>query len=331
MKPLSVLQLQLLDFLSDGRCHSGNTIGEQLGVSRTTVWKQINQLTELGLKIQRVSQKGYQLSYPFQALNEKSLRTKLRDLPLKRNIDFHLFSEIDSTNRYLKDLKSSNAISVCCAEKQTQGRGRFGRQWISPFGENIYVSSRWELNCCLSTLSGLSLIVSLAVLESLKKNNIHQDIKIKWPNDLLWNDKKLCGVLIEVIAESNGAVAIIIGIGINVNTDTKIQTLADKPWCSLHELSNKYYDRNILIADLLYMLEKHLDQFFEHGFKFFQKAWQQADYLKGKYITVSQAQGSISGEACGVTEQGQLCLIDAEGREHHLSSGDTSLGTFESR
>ena len=330
MKPFSALQLQLLDCLSDGKCHSGNVIGEKLGVSRTAVWKQISQLTESGLKIQRIPQKGYQLNRPFHAINEVRLRERLGDSPVRRTIDFHLFSEVDSTNRYLKDLKSSGLLSVCCAEKQSQGRGRFGRHWVSPFGENIYVSSRWELNCCLSKLSGLSLVVSLAVLESLKKNNINQDIRVKWPNDLIWNDKKLCGVLIEVTAETNGSVVIIIGIGINVNTDTKKQPLSDKPWCSLYEITNNYFDRNILIADLLHMLENHLDQFLQKGFQFFQKNWQQVDYLEGKYVTVSQAHGSINGQACGVTESGQLCLIDEEGRRHHLSSGDTSLSDFAS-
>lgn len=324
MKQLSPLQLQILDYLADGKCHSGSTIGEQLNISRTAIWKQINQLVELGLTIQRIPQKGYQLNPPFIPLQEARIRQHLTQSSMQRSIDCHIFSEIDSTNRYLKDVEYAHAISVCCAEKQTRGRGRFGRHWESPFGENIYFSSRWELNCCPSKLSGLSLVISLTILESLKKNHINQDIRVKWPNDLLWQDKKLCGILIEITAETNGFTNVIIGIGLNVNTATQNQPLADKPWCSLHEITGKHYDRNKLIADLLWELDHNLETFLQNGFKLFHERWQQHDYLDGQHITVSQARGSISGYASGVTDQGLLCLIDDNGHEHHLSSGDTS-------
>lgn len=328
MKPLSPLQLQIVDCLNDGKCHSGNAIGEQLKVSRTAIWKQINQLVEMGLKIKRIPQTGYQLNQPFIPLQETLIRQHLQQSLMNREMDFHIFAEIDSTNRYLKDLQNTHAVIICCAEGQTQGRGRFGRNWESPFGENIYLSSRWELNCCPSKLSGLSLVISLSILESLKNNHIHQDIRIKWPNDLLWEAKKLCGILIELTAETNGYAHIIIGIGLNVNTPTQQQPLADKPWCSLYELTGVHFDRNKLIADLLQDLAKNLEIFLQHGFGIFRERWQQYDYLDGQYITVSQARGSISGYASGVTDQGQLCLIDDKGVEHHLSSGDTSVTRY---
>ena len=328
MKHLSPLQLQIINCLNDGKCHSGSAIGEQLNVSRTAIWKQINQLVDSGLKIDRLPQTGYQLTQPFIPLQETQIREHLMQSSMDREMDFHLFSEIDSTNRYLKDLQHAPAVSICCAEKQTQGRGRFGRHWESPFGENIYLSSRWVLNCCPSKLSGLSLMISLSVLESLKSNHIHQDIRVKWPNDLLWQDKKLCGILIEVTAETNGFAQIIIGIGLNVNTATQHQLLAEKPWCSLYELTGMHFDRNKLIADLLRDLAQNLEKFLQHGFPIFHDRWQENDYLDGQYITVSQARGSISGYASGVTDQGQLCLIDDNGLEHHLSSGDTSMSSI---
>lgn len=327
MKPLSLLQLQILNYLNDGKCHSGNTIGEQLKISRTAIWKQINQLVALGLKIERIPQKGYQLTQPFIPLQEILIRQQLKH-PMKREIDFHLFSEIDSTNRYLRDLQSTPAVSICCAEKQTRGRGRFGRNWISPFGENIYLSSRWELNCCPSKLSGLSLVISLTILESLKKNHIDQDIRVKWPNDLLWKDKKLCGILIELTAETNGFAHVIIGIGLNVNTATQNELLTEKPWCSLYEITGKYFDRNSLIASILETLDTNLELFLQNGFGFFQERWQEYDYLNGQYISVSQVRGSMCGYASGVTDQGLLCLIDDNGHEHHLSSGDTSMSSI---
>ena len=290
-----------------------------------SVWKQISQLVASGLNITSIPQQGYQLNQPFIPIDEHILREKLAHMPLNRAIDFHLFAEIDSTNRYLKDLAHTSTLSVCCAEKQTQGRGRFGRQWVSPMGENIYLSARLELNCCLSTLSSLSLVVALSVLDSLNRQAISKDIGVKWPNDLLWRGKKLGGILIEITAETNGSAIVIIGIGLNVNTATQTHPLPDRPWCSLYEITGHYYDRNTLIAGILHALIQHMEQFLRCGFKFFHESWQQVDYLAGQYISVSQARRSINGYARGVTDDGQLCLIDENGREHHLSSGDTSL------
>ncbi|HHF7346214.1 TPA: bifunctional biotin--[acetyl-CoA-carboxylase] ligase/biotin operon repressor BirA [Legionella feeleii] len=325
MKQFSSLQLQLLHQLADGQCHSGNSLGEQLGVSRTAVWKHVHQLTELGLVIKRLPQQGYQLATPMQVLDEELIRHYLSNKSFTKPLDFHLFAAIDSTNRFLKELPSGTCLAICCAETQTNGRGRFGRHWISPFGENIYFSSRWELHCCLSHLSGLSLVVGLAILASLRNSNVDQNLLLKWPNDVLWGDKKLCGILIEVIAETNGCAQVIIGIGINVNTATQHEILIGRPWCSLYEITGHHFDRNIILANLIEQLDCHLEQFLQKGFASFSSRWQEVDYLFGKQIAVAQPNGLIAGRACGVNELGQLTLRDQEGTLHYLSSGDASL------
>lgn len=327
MRQFSKIQLELLRQLSDGHCHSGKLIAEILGVSRTAIWKQITQLEELGLAIQRIPKQGYQLTHPLILLEEQFIRQHLKNQQWNKEINFHLFATVDSTNQFLKELAPTSSIDICCAEKQTHGRGRFGRQWVSPFGENIYFSSRWELNCCLSRLSGLSLVVGLAILASLQTIPIQQDIRIKWPNDVMWGNKKLCGILIEVIAETNSCAQVIIGIGMNINTATQEQLLPDKPWCSLYEITGQYFDRNRILANLIYHLDKHLNQFLAAGFAAFTADWQKVDYLENQFIKVSQPTGVMSGYACGVNELGQLCLQDDEGKRHYLSSGDTSLKT----
>ena len=329
MKQFSKMQLALLQLLADGQCHSGNALGEHLGISRTAVWKYISQLAELGLPVKRIRQQGYQLTQPMQPLNEQLIRQHLNAKLFSKELHFHLFASIDSTNQFLKELVTSQAIHICCAEKQTRGRGRFGRHWVSPFGENIYCSSRWTLNCCLSRLSGLSLVVGLAILASLHDSQLSQDIRVKWPNDLLWNNKKLCGILIEIIAETNGSAQVIIGIGINVNTATQKQPLADRPWCSLYEMTGNYFDRNILLANLIYHLNQYLELFLTTGFSKFIEEWKKVDYLEGQFIKVMQPTGSISGEACGVNELGQLCLKDELGKIHYLSTGDTTLSSLD--
>src|SRR3990167_1780942 len=135
-------------------------------------------------------------------LNALTIKQHLKKLNVNIPLQLHLFDSIDSTNRFLKDLIPNNGIDVCCAESQTHGRGRFGRTWYSPFGENIYFSIRWHFNRPFSQLSGLSLVVSMAIMAVLQDLNI-QGVQIKWPNDLLWQDKKLCGSLIEALNENH--------------------------------------------------------------------------------------------------------------------------------
>ncbi len=315
----------LLNILGDGLCHSGSALGQALGITRSAIWKQINQLIELGIPIQSIPQQGYQLPNKLILLHEQQITEQLLTKRLITAFNLHLFTSIDSTNRFLKDLPISKQLEICCSEIQTQGRGRFGRHWHSPFGENIYCSSRWTLNCDLTKLSGLSLITSLAILATLKEFNLPSEIKIKWPNDLYWTDKKLCGSLIEILAESNSNAQVIIGIGLNVNTDTIKHPLPDKPWCSLYEITKQYFDRNLLIARLISNLERYLDKFLNNDLQAFMDEWNQADYLAGKYIQVSQSSGTLSGKACGINHWGQLILEDDAGVKHLLSSGDTSL------
>lgn len=328
MKSFTKTQRHLLQLLADGHCHSGISLGEQLGVSRTAIWKQIKQLTLIGLPIKRISQQGYQLTHPMILLDEALIRHHLASKAFTKEAHFHLFATIGSTNQFLKELALDPAITICCAETQTQGRGRFGRRWVSPFGENIYFSSRWMLSCCLSSLSGLSLIVGLAIIASLADSQIHDDIRIKWPNDILWGQKKLAGILIEVIAETNGCAQVIIGIGLNVNTATETSPLEDKPWCSLYEITKQHFDRNVLLAHLIHHLDQCLDRFLTLGFAGFSDKWQTVDYLYGKLINVNQPNCTLTGYACGVNELGQLCLRDTQGKLHYLSTGDTSLREF---
>ena len=322
---LNSVQYTIIEVLSDGLCHSGTELGETLGISRSAIWKHVKQLIEIGIPIISIPQQGYHLKHKLILLSKEKIIQLLANQRDISSIKLHLFSSIDSTNRYLKDLPLSNYLDICCAEQQTQGRGRFGRTWHSPFGENIYCSSRWKLDCNLAKLSGLSLITSLAVVSTLKRFTDSPEIKIKWPNDILWRDKKLCGSLIEIIAESNALAQIVIGVGLNVNSDTENHPLPDKPWCSLYEISDKFYDRNEIIAHLIINLNFYLTLFLKHDLYFFMKEWEHYDYLMGKRIKVTQNMVSLSGHACGIDSTGQLILRDEEGNIHLLSSGDTSL------
>ena len=166
----------------------------------------------------------------------------------------------------------------------------------------------------------------MAIVAALNDLGINNLIKIKWPNDILWDHKKLCGSLIEVIAESNSSLDVIIGIGLNVNSTTaNLPPSIDKPWCSLLDITGHHLDRNVLIANLITHLNQHLQTFIDHGFTVFQSDWHNCDYLYGASIDVSHHSGTLHGIAHGVNTDGQLILIDEMNVTHYLSSGDTSL------
>lgn len=329
MKQFNTTQRALLDILKDGNCHSGSALGLCLGISRSAIWKHIKQLTDLGVPIVSHAHQGYQLNNGFTALNAQEIAAHLLARGFADPYELHLFSSIDSTNRYLKDLPLTDKVAICCAELQTQGRGRFNRQWHSPFGENIYLSSRWNLHCDLSRLSGLSLVVSLAIVATLNEIDANSGIQIKWPNDLLWLDKKLSGSLIEINAESNAHAQVIIGIGLNVNSDTKNHPLPDKLWCSLYEIFGRPFNRNPLLASLLVHLNTYLTQFITQGLSVFIEEWHRHDYLAGKCILVNQSSQTLRGTARGITSEGLLILEDSSGKNHYLASGDTSLSKLD--
>ncbi|WP_133129610.1 biotin--[acetyl-CoA-carboxylase] ligase [Legionella yabuuchiae] len=326
MIQLNKTQREIIQCLSDGRCLSGTDIGTTLGISRTAVWKQVKQLVELGVPIQSLPQQGYQLTKPLRLLDEHHIKEILNDLSFERPLTFHLFASVDSTNRYLKTLPPSAQVELCCAEMQTHGRGRFNRHWYSPFGENLYLSLRRPFACSLSELSGLSLVVSLAIRQAIQSLTSINDLKVKWPNDLIWQDKKLSGTLIEIQAESHGISDVIIGIGINVNAKTASNSNYESSWCSLADITQQSnFDRNLLVAHLIKYIHEYSNRFLTRGLQAFQTEWNEADYLFNQLITVSQLNGEISGKAQGINELGQLKVIDQNGNTHYVSFGDTLL------
>ena len=253
-------------------------------------------------------------------LNETSIHAHLEAHPFNKPYVLHCVKTIDSTNRFLTHLTTSDPLTICCAEEQTAGRGRLGRHWNSPFGENIYLSVRIPSPATGTALAGFSLVIALAISDCLHEHTKNDDFLIKWPNDILWHDKKLCGILIEITPQY-----VVIGIGLNVNSAARSTQLSDKPRCSLLEVTGQTFDRNALIAGLVMHLDRYVDRFFKNGFADFQSDWEPLDYLKGQWITVSQPQGTVSGQALGVNAHGHLCLKDAQSEMQVISSGEATI------
>lgn len=232
--------------------------------------------------------------------------------------NLEVFKTIHSTNEFLKQ-HSYDKLAICCAEEQTNGRGRFSRVWQSPFGENIYLSLKYTLPKSLRNLSALSLVVSLSVLHTLQEQGIN-NISIKWPNDLVVQHKKLCGCLIELLKNNNKNYEIIIGVGLNVNKQYEEQN-----WTSLFAITNRLFDRNKLISQLILNINNYLNKFLLSGFETFQTKWKENDFLYNKEIRIKKLQQILIGKALGVNDNGELILMLLDGTKVFLNSGEASL------
>lgn len=254
-------------------------------------------------------------------LNKDKILAKINDAKLKNQLNFHIFTVIGSTNSFLKELAPSTKIEICCAEQQTNGRGRLNRTWHSPYAENIYFSCRYCLPANTENISALSLVTGLTIIDVLKK--YCQNLQIKWPNDIYWQNKKLAGILIESNHVKNNCINLTIGIGININSDLHLQ--ADKPWISLFNINQQKYDRNVIIASLIAKLDQNLHRLIKNSFQIFQQQWQQHDYLFAKELLITNADQQTSGTCLGVNSNGNLILTTKNGAKTYINCGEASI------
>jgi len=319
----AIIQL-LARYLSATETRSGESIGRELGCSRTAVWKHVEGLRALGIEIDAIAGKGYLLREPLELLDSEQIldgvgpavRTQLRSLDIQ--------SSLDSTNSALRRLALADQhAAVILAEHQTGGRGRRGRQWHSPFGRNLYLSMGWMFDKALSELGCLPLVVALATAQALERAGL-KGHRVKWPNDLLLDGRKLCGCLVELQGDSQGPCHAVLGVGINVHMPASTLTAAiDQPWTDLRS-SLPGCSRNTLAALLLEELVTALDVFAAQGFTPFRDSWAQFDGLRGQAIEVFAGSGAVHGMAGGIDEFGAL-LLDTGKEILKLHSGDVSL------
>ncbi len=315
--------LKLTDLLHDGKYHDGTSIGETLQMTRAGVWKLIKKLKHYNLPLSSVKGKGYRLELPFILLDPQKISASLNE----KSIPIEVLEKVDSTNLYLKRYWHNNKdIRACIAEMQTQGRGRLNRQWHSPFGQNIYLSLLYPFQKDVSALSGLSLVVSLALCHAIE-NVVGQKEKIgiKWPNDIIVATQKMAGILTEIQAESNGFCQVIIGIGLNVNMQKKENENITQAWSSLQQLGGTYIDRNILCAEVIRQTLLYLERFYRSGLTPFLTEWQQRDVLSQQPVTLLSGTQNYSGIGYGIDANGHLVLKMQDGSVQSFSSGDTTL------
>ena len=319
-------KFELLRLIGDGCFHSGEMLATQLGVSRGAIWKALRKFQQdLGLGIQSVRGRGYRLDMPLEFLEDELIQAEMRVATRARLSVIEIHDSLDSTNYYLFELARKKAESghLVIAEHQQAGRGRRGRNWISPFAQNLYLSLLWRFDLALARLSGLSLIVSVAVARALHRI-AGIEPELKWPNDVLYAGQKLGGNLLEVQGESGGPCTAVIGVGVNVNMPSTAAEDIDQPWIDLNTASGQRIPRNKLCAAIMDELVIALLAFSESGLKTFMSDWQRWDGVKGKQIRLIFADHEIEGEARGIDEQGALILKNRNGLRHY-QMGEVSL------
>ncbi|AZF18211.1 bifunctional biotin--[acetyl-CoA-carboxylase] ligase/biotin operon repressor BirA [Pseudomonas sp. R3-18-08] len=311
--------LTLLELLKDGRFHSGEALGAALGVSRSAVWKQLQLLeAELNLPIHKVRGKGYQLASPLVFLNAEEITRTVPSLPWP----IHIHDSIDSTNaEALRLVGAAQAAPVLVlAEQQTAGRGRRGRKWVSPFAQNIYYSLVLRIEDGLRQLEGLSLVVGLAVIQALRESGVQGPV-LKWPNDVLVGQKKIAGILLELVGDPADICHVVVGIGINVNMQ---KAEVDQQWTSVQLETGSAADRNALVAQVSLQLQRYLDRHRESGFSALQEEWESNHAWQGRAVSLIAGVSRIDGVVLGVDRQGALRL-SVDGVEKTYSGGELSL------
>jgi BirA family biotin operon repressor/biotin-[acetyl-CoA-carboxylase] ligase len=312
--------------LNDGEFHSGNELGDALSMSRTAIWKHIKFLQDNGFDLQVDKQRGYRLCQaPLILLNSPRIIEQLTD-PVITSEQIFISQQMASTADYIKKLPLHDKPLpyFCLAEQQTQGRGRTGRHWHSPFGQNIYFSSAWHINQDVSQLAGLSLTIGIALIRLLRQYAA-ADVMLKWPNDIYWRDRKLSGVLIEVMAEANHQCHLFISFGLNVNMPIAKQSDEMSTWTSLYQETGRIYDRNQLVAQAITEFTLAIEQFLQHGLAAFSEELSHYDYLRGKNICLSSVnQPPLNGIAQGIDEQGYLILQTGD-TCRRVCAGDVSV------
>lgn len=325
MQPINDNLLKLTELLNDGEYHDGTSIGEVLKMTRAGVWKLIKKLEQYDIPFTSVKGKGYRLNAPLILLDPQ----KITRLLANEAVYIEVFEKVESTQYLKKYLPEKKEIQVCIAEMQSQGRGRLSRQWYSPFGKNIYMSLLYPFQKDISELSGLSLVIALALCHAIESLIAPKEkIGIKWPNDMIVAAQKIAGILIEIQAESHGFCQAIIGIGVNVNMQEIADENITQSWSSLQKLSGYYLDRNVICAELIHQVLLYLERFSSAGLAVFIEEWQQRDVLYQQPITVISGNQEYSGLGHGIDAHGHLLLKMTDGSMQSFSSGDTTLKKF---
>ena len=324
VKGNTIMKEKILHILKEAQGYvSGQDLSRMLSVSRSAVWKSINALRKDGYVIDSVTNKGYCLQISPDILSAGEVCNGLATKQIGKKLLF--FSRVDSTNEELKRRARTGAESglVCTAEQQIAGKGRLGRSWVSPPGTGIFASVLLRPDIPPTEVPGITLAAGLAVCRAVQTTTGCK-AKIKWPNDVLIGNKKLCGILTEIAAEADKVDFIIIGIGINTNNAHFPEEIAHKATSLLLETGHRI-DRRTLLREVLKQLEIYTDEFFTDATGSVVNEYKTECATLGRQVQVLRGKEMLEGTAVDISDTGALIIQQPNGVRITASAGDTTV------
>lgn len=319
------MKQKILQFLSEqDEFVSGQNISDELGVSRTAIWKYINALREDGYEIESMTRKGYRLVTRPDILSVEEIGRQMA--PGVVTGELKVFSVIDSTNEEAKRAYNAGAPdrSLYVADQQTAGKGRRGRNWISPKGQDVFFSFLLKPDLPPECASMLTLIAALAGVKALEKH-CEEEYQIKWPNDLVIHGKKICGILTEMSADMDDIHYIVPGIGFNLNRsdfDESISSMAS----SVYIETGKKVDRARFVADFAEEFMKRYEIFLkEQDLSSFMEEYNKHLINIGREVKLIRREGEVIRKAIGINQLGELLVQDENGEVENIFSGEVSV------
>lgn len=308
---------------ANGDFISGQKISDLLGCSRTAVWKHIEDMRKEGFELEAVRKRGYRIIQAPDKISGNEIQLGLKTEKLGRNIIYK--ETVDSTQKIAYQLAYDGAVegTVIVADEQASGRGRLNRSWYSPKGTGIWMSLILRPEIPPQQAPQLTLLTAVAVAQGIQEAT-GLIPNIKWPNDILINNKKVVGILTELQAESDRINSVIIGIGINVNQLNFPDEIASIATSLAIEKGIKI-NRAKIIQHILLKIEKLYKEYLQNGFSLIKVLWESYAISIGRRIIARTLNETIEGIATGITEEGVLLLEGLDGEIHHVYSADIEL------
>lgn len=317
----------LLRLLCDGQFHSDEAVASVTDTARSALPSALRELQALGLQVESVAGQGHRIPGGIDLLQADVVRAHMTVEARALLQGLEVLHTIDSTNteamRNIKT-KTASAGQVYTAEQQTAGRGRRGREWVSPFARNIYVSTIWQFDTGGASVEGLSLAVGVAVARALQTCGI-APIQLKWPNDVLADGSKLGGILLEMTGDASTQCQVVVGVGLNVAMPADSAGAIDQAWTDVATLAGgQSPKRNSLLAQLLNELLPLLAGFEAQGFAAWRDAWNTLDAHADTPVILHTGSSQLAGVARGVDQRGALQLETTLGVQS-VFGGEVSL------
>lgn len=312
---------------SSGNYVSGEYISQRLGITRAAVWKKIAALKKEGYRIEASTKKGYRLDLSANPYGKSAIQSGLSTVRFGRTLEFH--KTISSTNTVLKQLAANGAPegAVVVADSQENGRGRLGRNWASAPGLGLWMSLLLKPQLHPSEVQTLTLAASVAVCRVLEPLKI-PGLGIKWPNDIMVGNKKVCGILTELSAEAERVAWVILGIGINVNhqkQDFPKDIAAIATSVRLSTQNHDSVDRSVLASGLINEMEQVYDDYIRKGSAWIVDEWKKWNLTLGKRIRLLSQNGETTAVAQDITPDGKLVVKRDDGTISEILSGEISI------